>query len=62
MIFPDDLPKLYSSVLSLNRSSLFDGKSLLLSHISGNDIKDTQAKYWKQKVLVLVLPALQISP
>lgn len=51
MIFPDHIPKPYSSVLSVNHSSLFDGKILLLSHISGNDIKDTQAKYWMQKVL-----------
>lgn len=51
MIFPDHLPKPYTSVLSLNHSSLLNGKSLLLSHSTGNDIKGTQAKYWMQKVL-----------
>ncbi len=63
MIFPDHIPKPYSSVLSVNHSSLFDGKILLLSHISGNDIKDTQAKYWRQKVLrvsVTITPDLSL--
>jgi len=62
MIFPDHLPKPYTSVLSLNHSRLLDGKSLLLSHSTGNDIRGAQAKCWMQKVFVLVLAVLQISP